>query len=87
MKILFILYLFFMVGCIDLKNAKPILNVYGESDYYYVKAGIMWGSDISTLEKERQEEEFLRGESNSGSSKGGSSGGGGGCSGGSCSEK
>lgn len=71
-------------GCFSIKRPTPILNVYGESDYLYIRAGLMWGTSLKDYVASLEEEDFIRGESGSDSGPkgkgGGSSCGNGGCS-------
>ena len=84
-----ILSILLLSGCVsikdvDIKNITPLVNIYGESDYIYVRIGVMWG-DVEKYILFLEEDDYIKGESNSKGSKGNRSSGG--CSGGSCSTR
>jgi len=71
-------------GCFSIKHLTPVLNVYGESDYTYIRIGLMWGTGLKGYVASLEEEDFIRGES--GSDKGSKGkGGGSNCGSGGCS--
>lgn len=86
MRNLIIFLLFILSGCFSTKHSTPIFNVYGESDYIYLRIGLMWGTSLTNYVSSLEEEYFMRGESGSDKgtksrgSGGGSSCGNGGCS-------
>ena len=63
--ILSILCVLLISGCIIIKQSTPVINVYGESDYVYMRLGLMWGTNLTNYVASLEEEDFLRGESGS----------------------
>ncbi len=77
------LFVILLVGCSAIKSSKPILNVYGESDYIYMRVGLMWCESMTNYITNIDKEDFLRGDIGSEKNsrkRGGSNT----CSGGSC---
>jgi hypothetical protein len=62
---IFLLAVTILSGCLSVKRATPVINVYGESDYTYVRVGLMWGTSLENYTANLEEEDFIRGDSGS----------------------